>query len=587
SGHSGYEYFDFPDYVSEEVASAFNAPYYLLGNGILINHAGEYTWDLGTPLVVDDQREVLTYKITFTITRFADAGDPFIFKVHNGTNFVSFNGGQTEHWVVFNHIQPSLPFTREIVLDVPPTAEELSKLKTVLFNLHGSGMVSELYAEMTYEAPCPPPSCEPTPEPCSPEVIAAQLATIAQIKANADDLVIENLSLPTNLVRVLLCDGTVLYLLEHELAILQGNFKILQWIWINEPTQTFTFTPQGESTPDAFAMRLYYEEEKGDQNEVLDGAAQENGNISNVFWQARGRQVQRYGYNYDELDRLKTAIYKDRLPDATWANDNKYTVSDIHYDKNGNLLQLARKGLISPCPGTPQYGFVDILLYQDYDGNQVGRIVDAAPQHGGVRKNINGLIYDPYGNLGFHSGKDITNATYNHLNLPQQIEFAGHQQIEWIYDTAGRKWGKIVKENGTILQQKEYIGAIEYTNGHLEAIYHPEGRVTGSTFEYVIRDHLGNSRVYFSDLNHNGKIEFYGAHKEVIQEQHYYPFGMPMEGEWAAQVGPETQYQYNGKELNEEFGLDWLDYGARFYDAAIGRWSHVDPLSETYGAWSP
>ncbi len=57
---------------------------------------------------------------------------------------------------------------------------------------------------------------------------------------------------------------------------------------------------------------------------------------------------------------------------------------------------------------------------------------------------------------------------------------------------------------------------------------------------------------------------------------------MQMEGAWAAQVGTENGYQYNGKELNEDFGLGLYDYGARWYDPAIGRWNHIDPLSEKY-----
>ena len=70
---------------------------------------------------------------------------------------------------------------------------------------------------------------------------------------------------------------------------------------------------------------------------------------------------------------------------------------------------------------------------------------------------------------------------------------------------------------------------------------------------------------------------------EVYQETHYYPFGMTMEGEWQNIVnGPENNYLYNGKELNSDFGLDWSDYGARYYDAAIGRWGQVDLLAEVY-----
>ncbi|MBL7829183.1 MAG: hypothetical protein JNJ57_21290 [Saprospiraceae bacterium] len=43
----------------------------------------------------------------------------------------------------------------------------------------------------------------------------------------------------------------------------------------------------------------------------------------------------------------------------------------------------------------------------------------------------------------------------------------------------------------------------------------------------------------------------------------------------------DSRYQYNGKELNEDYGLGLSDYLLRWYDAAIGRWAQVDLLSES------
>ena len=53
-----------------------------------------------------------------------------------------------------------------------------------------------------------------------------------------------------------------------------------------------------------------------------------------------------------------------------------------------------------------------------------------------------------------------------------------------------------------------------------------------------------------------------------------------------APLGVEANnYQYNGKE-NEDFGLQWMDYGARWYNPQINRWGQIDPLAEKYYAWN-
>ena len=102
--------------------------------------------------------------------------------------------------------------------------------------------------------------------------------------------------------------------------------------------------------------------------------------------------------------------------------------------------------------------------------------------------------------------------------------------------------------------------------------------------QYYIADHLGNSRVCFTDKDGNGVIDITGNSEtnEVLEESHFYPFGMRMEGNFSQNAGRENNYLYNGKELDTDFGLNWYHYGARIYDPAIGRFTGVDPISDRF-----
>jgi RHS repeat-associated protein len=70
----------------------------------------------------------------------------------------------------------------------------------------------------------------------------------------------------------------------------------------------------------------------------------------------------------------------------------------------------------------------------------------------------------------------------------------------------------------------------------------------------------------------------------VEQENEYYAFGLNVN---RTNVSPENKYLYNGKELQEDYGWNRYDYGARFYDPVVGRFTSVDPLSEQMRRFSP
>jgi RHS repeat-associated protein len=75
-----------------------------------------------------------------------------------------------------------------------------------------------------------------------------------------------------------------------------------------------------------------------------------------------------------------------------------------------------------------------------------------------------------------------------------------------------------------------------------------------------------------------------GVKDGIRQVNAYYPFGMNIKSLSAnsTSVLHRNEYLYNGKMVQDELGLNWLDYGARFYDPQLARFHTVDPLAENY-----
>lgn len=74
----------------------------------------------------------------------------------------------------------------------------------------------------------------------------------------------------------------------------------------------------------------------------------------------------------------------------------------------------------------------------------------------------------------------------------------------------------------------------------------------------------------------------------IMQETHYDPWGLELTGIGFQYGGIKAnKYLYNGKELIEDNGLEYYDYGARMYDPVVGRWWGVDALTGQMPDWSP
>ena len=292
-----------------------------------------------------------------------------------------------------------------------------------------------------------------------------------------------------------------------------------------------------------------------------------------MTWKAGNETTLRgYKFTYDGLNRMLDAVYGEGT--NIGSNANRFTEKVTGYDKNGNILALQRYGQTSASG----YGLIDNLTFT-LDGNQLNRVDDAvtaSAYNNGFEfkdavKQANEYAYDANGNLTKDLNKNISEIQYNCLNLPRKVTFTDGSTIEYTYAADGTKLRTKHVINGTTTTT-DYCGNVIYENGVQKLLLTEAGYLTqsDSKYHYYLQDHQGNNRVV---IDQNGTVE---------ETNHYYPFG----GVFANSTSVQP-YKYNGKELDTKKGLNWYDYGARHYDAAVGRFHTQDRFAEKYYPMSP
>ena len=258
--------------------------------------------------------------------------------------------------------------------------------------------------------------------------------------------------------------------------------------------QAINGTVVNAPTADLFGQEFAY------NNTVtgLSNTPQFNGNISAVSWNSSELSEPRgYAYGYDLVNRLTAADH--------FSNGSPtlgYDVSDISYDKNGNLKSLLRRG----DDGSPMDNLTYTYLTGDNQssGNQLIRVSDAGSPTVGYLDGSNlteEYRYDGSGNLIGDPNKDISEIRYNHLNLPEEVRFADGNRIRYTYDAMGTKLKQEVETGGTVTSETDYVAGRQYQDRSLDLLMHAEGRTkfSGGSFVqyYDLKDHLGNVRLTF------------------------------------------------------------------------------------------
>jgi RHS repeat-associated protein len=317
---------------------------------------------------------------------------------------------------------------------------------------------------------------------------------------------------------------------------------------------------------DAFAMALWYEDSANSS-----ATPRYNGKISAATWQTKvpsllsgviAQDEKTFAYQYDQLGRL----IDGRFSSASLPNTFREQAT---YDNLGNVQTMMRKNK----QGDEQHNLAYSYSTAGVRSNKLASVTDTGSE--GISSNYS---YDASGNLKSDSRKLISNILYNDYGLIDEVQFSDNRLLKYYYDADGNKLQTDVVIGSNRIS-RYYTEDFEYGNdGNLLFCWTPSGRLvptgTGFSLEYFINDHNGSLRAIISDRNNNGQLDA----DEVFDLRDYYPFGSQLA--YGGNILPATLngYGFGGKEGQELTGL--LDFGARQYDAVLGRWTGADPLAE-------
>ncbi|NML40136.1 hypothetical protein HHL17_23255, partial [Chitinophaga sp. G-6-1-13] len=137
---------------------------------------------------------------------------------------------------------------------------------------------------------------------------------------------------------------------------------------------------------------------------------------------------------------------------------------------------------------------------------------------------------------------------------------------------------KMVNENSGVKQVKA-------EPDELQTLLQDKMVMKKSGFLYVYTSNESTQEVFFDNLL------VAQASGPVLEETHYYPFGLTMAGISANALKganyPENRKKYNGIEFTNELDLNIYDAQLRNLDPQIGRWNQIDPKIENMEMWSP
>lgn len=276
-----------------------------------------------------------------------------------------------------------------------------------------------------------------------------------------------------------------------------------------------------------FGFELGYDKTASYVNATSYFNPQLTGKVSGTIWKSKGDNVKRkYDFTYDNANRLTSGDFNQQSG-GSWSKTDlnntttiDFSVSNLTYDANGNILTMKQQGW--KASGSTSIDDLTYAYMNNGNSNKllavtestaIGTLDNKMGDFTDKNRTQDDYTYDGNGNLTADKNKNISSISYNHMNLPSQVNMASKGTITYTYDAAGIKLQKTITDSiSGITTNTLYIAGFEYRNDTLQQVSQEEGRLRyakkyffngDSTYQYFydyfLKDQLGNVRMVLTD----------------------------------------------------------------------------------------
>jgi RHS repeat-associated protein len=184
------------------------------------------------------------------------------------------------------------------------------------------------------------------------------------------------------------------------------------------------------------------------------------------------------------------------------------------------------------------------------------------------------------GNVGSINTQLTGNVTFNSLNEPDYNNATGSAPKAYLTMV-------FFDERFNVVTDLTSTKRVSQAGPNAAALTTPFQKAARNGYCMVYVSNQSDEMVYFDNLQVSNK------HGRIIEENHYYAYGLKIAGLSSKKMQDPAEGHltnknlYNDKELIDDADLNWYDYGFRSYDAQIGRFTQLDPLTHSFPELTP